>query len=151
MSRRRWGTRSRRRTRVTLVALIFLIGVSAWVVPRIPTLAHDRAAPPEVTVLSPSPGQTVRGVVTIRVRVSNAAKLRQVDFYRLSSRCPTVATKQYIGMDETPSTTGVYEISFDTRVMSNGCLGFGAAGLDRDNPKILYPTEGTYVPITVHD
>jgi hypothetical protein len=127
---------------------------SAWLVPTHPapttrTPASPDTGTPVVTFLSPKPGQAVRGVVTIRVKVSNPTRLRQVDFHQLTSRCREEGEKTYIGMDKTPSPTGIYEISFDTHLASNGCLDFGAVGLDRTNDKILYPTGGTYVPTTV--
>lgn len=135
-------------------ALLLVMVASAWIALNSPTSPNHAApdtATPTLTFLAPSPGQVVRGVVTLRVKVTHPAKLQQVDFHQLTSRCPDGGTKNYIGMDTTPTATGVYQISFDTRLVSNGCLDFGAVGLDRDNEKVLYPTEGTYVPTTVNN
>lgn len=138
------------------LALLAVSLATTWVVfegrmPGSESPATADTTAPVLDFLSPSPGEVVKEVVTIRVRVSNASQLEQVDFYQLKSRCPEGGEKIYIGPDDSPTVDGVYEISFDTRLVANGCLDFGAVGLDRANPKVLHPAEGTYVTVTVNN
>jgi DNA-binding SARP family transcriptional activator len=114
------------------------------------TETPDTSGPP-LTFLSPASGEAVSGVITVRVRARNPAQLEQVDFHQLTSRCPGGGYKRYIGLDDTPSADGVYEITFDTRLAPNGCLDIGAVGLDRDDPEVHHPEGGKYVLVTVNN
>ncbi|MGH8883188.1 MAG: Ig-like domain-containing protein, partial [Stackebrandtia sp.] len=114
--------------------------------------APDRArgadnSTPVLTFLSPAKGEEVSGTVTIRVKVSNPSRLAQVDFHQLTLRCDDDddTYKEYIGNDKTPDANGVYTFRFDTDEVDNGCLHFGAVGLDKHDPDdTLYPEEGVY-------
>jgi hypothetical protein len=68
-----------------------------------------------------------------------------------SRRCPEGGTKDYIGPDASPTAGGIYEITFDTSLVTTGCLELGAVGLDRVHPKTLYPAGGEYIPIKVNN
>jgi DNA-binding SARP family transcriptional activator len=138
------------------LALLVVSLTMTWVVYKNQMSASEPPATtdtstPVLTFLSPPPGQVVKGVVTIRVTMSNPSRLRQVDFHYLKSRCPEGGKKDYIGPDKSPTADGTYEISFDTRLVTNGCLEVEAVGLDRTNRKILYPTEGAYTRVTVNN
>lgn len=105
--------------------------------------------PPQLRFLAPARGAVVSGRIVIRVQVTNPAQLKQVDFHYLTWRCGDDGYKKFIGPDKTPGPGGVYEISFDTRLADDGCLHFGAVGLDRTDEDVLYPPDGTYLKVVV--
>ncbi|WP_460396794.1 BTAD domain-containing putative transcriptional regulator [Actinophytocola sediminis] len=151
--RRRPAPGPRRWRWSALLALIVASAVTAVVAfngQSSPSGSATDAGAPTLTFLSPRSGQTVSGIITIRVRVSDPDRLRQVDFHRVANRCPGGVGKDYLGLYRTP-VNGVYEMTVDTRKAANGCLEFGAVGLDRDNPEILHPSGGTYVRVTVQN
>jgi hypothetical protein len=60
---------------------------------------------PQLTFLEPSEGQRVAGTVTIRVKVSDSSKIREVTFHELTFRCPGGAKgghKHFIGSTIAP-------------------------------------------------
>ncbi|MGH3729337.1 MAG: BTAD domain-containing putative transcriptional regulator [Micromonosporaceae bacterium] len=105
---------------------------------------------PKLSFVSPSDGKVVSGTVTIRVKVSNPTRLIQVDFHYLTMMCEPDGYKEYLGNDKTPDANGVYEISFDTGEADDGCLDFGAVGLDK-NGDSLHPPDGVYVTVRVNN
>lgn len=116
-----------------------------------PAAAPAPAGPPQLRFLSPARGTEVSGRIVIRVQVSNPSRLKQVDFHYLTVRCDDDGGyKKWIGGDKTAGPGGVYEISFDTDRADDGCLHFGAVGLDR-NSDALYPPEGTYLKVYVNN
>lgn len=135
------------RKRHWAAAVALLLAVS-FALTRVPDSSIGEPVVPALAFVSPDPGQVVAGVITLRVKATNASRLRQVDFHQLTARCPSGGYKRYIGPDENP-VDDIYEISFDTGLALDGCLDFGAVGVDRDNPDVLYPHDGTYLTVTV--
>lgn len=142
-TRPRTRGRPRKQIWLTLAVLVTLAVPVTWVV----LDDQPNGEVPALTFLAPAPGEIVSGVIKLRVKVSNWSRIGQVDFHRLTWRCPGEGEgyKEYIAPDRRPTGDGIYEMTFDTRQVPDGCLHFGAVGIDRDDDEVLYPHEGTYV------
>ncbi|MGW0661586.1 glycoside hydrolase family 16 protein [Streptodolium elevatio] len=122
--------------------------------PRPPKPPASSAAPPPppsapqgdpwLEFLAPADYSTVRGIVTVRVRVNGPRdRVQEVSFYLNSKDCNSPkGDATWIGYDRDDDNDGVYVISFDSRRLDNGCNTVSTVGIDVADEYRYYPPVG---------
>ncbi|WP_436790717.1 family 16 glycosylhydrolase [Yinghuangia sp. YIM S10712] len=99
---------------------------------------------PWLEFLAPGDGSTVRGVVTVKVRVNgDRDRVQEVSFYLNSEDCDSPkGDAEWIGYDRDDDNDGVYVYTFDSHRLSNGCNTISTVGIDVDDEYRYYPAVG---------
>ncbi len=117
-----------------------------------PPASSTRPAPPPAPAqpdpwlefLAPADYSTVRGTITVRVRVNGAReRVQEVSFYLNSHDCNSPKGDAiWIGYDRDDDNDGIYTITFDTHRLDNGCNTISTVGIDAADEYRYYPPVG---------
>lgn len=99
---------------------------------------------PWLEFLTPADYSTVKGVITVRVRVNGARdRVQEVSFYLNSHNCNSPkGDALWVGYDRDDDNDGVYVYTFDTRRLGNGCNTISTVGIDVADEYRYYPPVG---------
>ncbi|NUU24841.1 MAG: hypothetical protein HOV68_25550, partial [Streptomycetaceae bacterium] len=87
---------------------------------------------------------TVRGTITAKVRVNGPReRVQEVSFYLNSKDCNSPKGDAiWIGMDRDADKDGIYQFTFDTHRLANGCNTISTVGIDAVDDQRYYPPVG---------
>jgi hypothetical protein len=106
---------------------------------------------PSLEILAPSANGTVRGNVTVRVRVDGPReRVQEVSFYVNSRNCSSPKSEAvWIGYDRDDDNDGVYVHTFDSRRLANGCNTISVVGIDAEDENRYYPYNRVHLDVAV--
>lgn len=113
-----------------------------------PPASPPPPAPPQgdpwLEFLAPADYSSVKGVITVKVRVNGPReRVQEVSFYVNSKNCDSPkGDAEWLGMDRDNDKDGVYVFNIDTRPLDNGCNTISTVGIDVADEYRYYPPVG---------
>lgn len=120
--------------------------------PRPPaTSAPPQQGDPWLEFVSPSAYNTVRGVITVKVRVNGPReRVQEVSFYLSTGNCNTPKNEAvWVGYDRDNDNDGIYVYTFDTHRLANGCNTISTVGIDAVDQYRYYPYNRVHLDVNV--